>query len=293
VVSSLKCTGLRHPSRRARLTRYLARRVAAGDVRRPLPASLSPTEQVHYLQGTFFNTAVVQMSEAMAHLLLVLARHPDVAARLRDDPADHRYFGLVLDETMRLYPLFGIAHRVTTAEIVLDERTTFPKGSVLCFSYPDYHATGYPRPEVFDPGRWERVPARAAHHIPFGVAANRPCPAWRLSPIALRAATAEVLRRHALHSTVGHTRSLPSRGPCLLVRLEEPLPPRRLAAFGAFLRVRDRWEDVWLSVVQLVLGTVMVLDAHRLRLAGRYFDMHDAEGRPVRHEPPSPQEIAE
>ncbi|MGW4111052.1 cytochrome P450 [Actinosynnema sp. NPDC004786] len=293
VVTSLKCTGLRHPARRARLTRYLARRVAAGDVRRPLPESLSPAERVHYLQGTFFNTAVVQMSEAMAHLLLALARHPQVAARLRDDPADDRYFAHVLDETLRLYPLFGIAHRITTAEIELDGRTTLPAGSVLCFSYPDYHATGYPRPEVFDPDRWDGVAARAAHHIPFGVAANRPCPAWRLSPLALRAATREVLRRVTLHSTVGHTRSLPSRGPCLLVRVDEPLPPRRLAAIGAFLRVRDRWEDVWRSVVQLVLGTVMVLHAHRLRLAGRYFDAHDTEGRPVRRDPPSPEERTE
>ncbi|TDV47992.1 cytochrome P450 [Actinophytocola oryzae] len=281
VVTSLKCTGLRHPARRARLTRYLARRVAAGDVRRPLPASLSPTEQVHYLQGTFFNTAVVQMSEAMAHLLLVLAQHPDVAGRaLRDD----RYFAHVLDETMRLYPLFGIAHRITTGDIALDERTTIPPGTVLCFSYPVYHSSGHTHPDVFDPDRWTRVSARNAHHIPFGVAANRPCPAWRLSPLALRAATREVLARVTLHSTVAHTRSLPSRGPCLLVRAGAPLPAWRLAVFGAALRVRDRWEDVWLSLVQLVLGTWMVIDARRLRMAGRYFDAHDTQGCPVRRE---------
>jgi hypothetical protein len=281
VVTALKCTGLRHPARRARLTRYLARRVAAGDVRQPLPTSLSPTEQVHYLQGTFFNTAVVQMSEAMAHLLLVLAQHPDVTARLAGSPDDDRYFGHVLDETMRLYPLFGIAHRITTADIPLDEHTTLPEGSVLCFSYPDYHATGYTDPDVFDPDRWEHVSARTAHHIPFGVAANRPCPAWRLAPLAMRAVTREVLRRFRLHSTVAHTRSLPSRGPCLLVRASSPLPPRGVATVGAFLRVRDRWEDLWRSVVQLALGTWMVLDARRLRLAGSYFDTHDTQGCPL------------
>ncbi|MFC5056075.1 cytochrome P450 [Saccharothrix xinjiangensis] len=287
VVTALKCTGLRHPGRRARLTRYLARRVAAGDARRPLPATLTPAERVHYLQGTFFNTAVVQMSEAMAHLLLALAQHPDEAARLAADPGDERHFANVLDETMRLYPLFGIAHRITTGDIALDERTTLPAGSVLCFNYPEYHATGHDRPEVFDPSRWERVPAREAHHIPFGVAANRPCPAWRVSPLALRAATGEVLRRFTLHSTVAHTRSLPSRGPCLLVRVGEPLPARRLAVLGALLRARDRWEDVWLSAVQLVLGTVMVLHARRLRLAGRYFD---TPGCP---RPPHTQETTE
>ena len=279
VVTALKCTGLRHPRRRARLTRYLAHRVAEGAVRTPLPASLTPTEQVHYLQGTFFNTAVVQMSEAMAHLLLVLAQHPSAADRLGREP---RWFGHVLDETMRLYPLFGIAHRITTGDIAVDEHTTIPAGSVLCFSYPDYHASGHAHPEVFDPDRWEHVSARDAHHIPFGVATNRPCPAWRLSPLALRAVTGEVLRRFRLHSTVTHTRSLPSRGPCLLTRT--PLPGWRIAAVGVFLRVRDRWEDVWRSVVQLALGTWMVLDARRLRLAGRYFDTHDTQGCPYSQE---------
>jgi hypothetical protein len=269
VVTSLKCTGLRHPARRARLTRYLATRLA--DVRHPLPTTLSAQEQVHYLQGTYFNTAVVQMSEAMAHLLLALAQHPEVAQRVGDD----RYFAHVLDETFRLYPLFGIAHRITTADIELDEHTTFPAGSVLCFNYPAYHATGYANPERFDPGRWEHTSARAAHHIPFGIAANRPCPAWRLSPIAMRAATREVLRRVTLHSSVTHTRSLPSRGPCLLVR-DGSTPRRRLW----LMHVRDRWEDVWRSVVQLVLGTVMVLHAHRLRPAGRYFDTHQPQEIP-------------
>ncbi|MDX8030542.1 cytochrome P450 [Lentzea sp. BCCO 10_0856] len=276
VVTSLKCTGLRHPARRARLTRYLEQRLA--DVQHPLPATLSKTEQVHYLQGTYFNTAVVQMSEAMAHLLLALAQHPEVAARLAENPDDDRYFTHVLDETFRLYPLFGIAHRITTADIELDEHTTFPAGSVLCFNYPAYHSTGYPNPDEFDPGRWEHTAARNEHHIPFGIAANRPCPAWRLSPIAMRAATRVVLRRVTLHSSVTHTRSLPSRGPCLLVR-DGTIPRSRLA----FMRLRDRWEDVWRSVVQLVLGTAMVLHAHRQRLAGRYFDTHDTQGCPVRH----------
>ncbi|WP_439657964.1 cytochrome P450 [Lentzea sp. HUAS TT2] len=272
VVNSLKCVSLRHTARRDRLTRYLKVRLA--DVRHPMPETLSETEQVYYLQGTYFNTAVVQMSEAMAHLLLALAQHPEAAQRVGDD----RYFAHVLDETFRLYPLFGIAHRITTADIELDEHTSFPAGSVLCFNYPAYHATGYDHPEEFDPGRWENTAARNEHHIPFGIAANRPCPAWRLSPIAMRAAAREVLRRVTLHSTVTHTRSLPSRGPCLLVR-DGPAPRLRLT----LMRVRDRGEDVWRSVVQLVLGTAMVLHAHRLRLAGRYFDTHDTQGCPVRH----------
>ena len=283
VVSSLKCTSLRHMRRRARLTRYLRGRVEAGDAVHPLPETLTVEERVHYLQGTFFNTAVVQLSEAMAHLLLVLAQHPDVQERLAADPADDRYFGHVLDETMRLYPLFGIAHRITTDRIALDEDTVLPTGSVLCFSYPDYHTTGYGDPGAFDPSRWERLSAKNAHHIPFGIAANRPCPAWRISPLAMRAACREVLRRFRLDSTVSHTRSIPHRAPCLLMRRGAEPSPRRLAFVRRFLRVRDRFEDLWRSLLQLCLGTWMVLDARRRRPATRYFANHDEPRCPVRH----------
>ncbi|MFI7351919.1 cytochrome P450 [Streptomyces sp. NPDC049936] len=282
VINALKCTGLRHPRRRARLTAYLRERIAAGEVPHKLPASLSLMEQVHYLQGTFFNTAVVQLSEATAHVLLALARHPQVQDRLREDRADDRYLAHVLDETMRLYPLFGIAHRITSGDIPLDEETTLPAGSVVCFSYPDYHATGYDRADEFDPGRWASLSAKDLHHIPFGMAANRPCPAWRISPLVLRAAVREVLGRYRLDSTASHTRSNPHRAPCLLIPLALT-PGPRLAALRTFVRLRDGVEDVTRGVRQLVLGTVMVLHARRLRLAGRYFEERPAGHCPVAH----------
>ncbi|MBU6533983.1 cytochrome P450, partial [Streptomyces mayonensis] len=289
VISALKCTGLRHPRRRARLTAYLRERVAAGDVPHPLPATLSPSEQVHYLQGTMFNTAVVQLSEATAHVLLALARHPDVQRRAAEDPEDDRYLTHVLDETMRLYPLFGIAHRITTGDVPLDEDTVLPAGSVVCFSYPGYHATGYDRPDAFDPDRWATLSAKDAHHIPFGVADNRPCPAWRLSPLVMRAAVREFLRRFRLDSTASHTRSIPHRAPCLLVPRGLPAEPRGLDALRSFVRVRDGVEDVTRGVRQLVLGTAMVLHARHKRLAVRYFEEHAANGCPVAHQPAAHQ----
>jgi hypothetical protein len=42
-------------------------------------------------------------------------------------------------------------------------------------------------------------------------------------------------------------------------------------ALLAWMKLRDRWADVWRSCVQLLLGTIMVLDARRLRLAHDYF----------------------
>jgi hypothetical protein len=287
VVTALKCCGLRHLDRRHRLTRYLLGRL--GDVRHPLPEGLSRLEQAYYLQGTFFNTAVVQMSEAMAHLLMVLARHPSVQDTARE--GDARHLDHVIAETQSLYPLFGIAHRVTTGVIDLGGGATIPAGSVLCFNYPEFHRSGFTDPGRFDPGRWARPgAARDACHIPFGVAANRPCPAWRLAPITMRVAAVEVLRRCDLATSASHTRSLPNRGPCLLTgrgvrsRQAAPASPWLLL----FVQVRDRWEDVKRSLVQLALGTFMVWDARRQRLCRRHFasaqanrPFHDNPGEPA------------
>jgi len=183
----------------------------------------------------------------------------------------------VIDETLRVYPLFGVAHRITSARIALGE-TVIPAGSVLLFNYADFHHAGAPDAAEFDPDRWLREHLEQVNNIPFGVSANRPCPARGIAPLTMRVAAAEVLRRYALSTSAGHTRSLPNRGPCLLTPLDtDEREPRRPAARLALLRVRDRWEDVWRSLVQLVLGTYMVWDARRLRLCRTYFAAQEAE----------------
>ncbi|MGW5724274.1 cytochrome P450 [Amycolatopsis sp. NPDC003865] len=247
VVSALKCVRPRNMRRRARLTKYLRRRLA--DIPHPLPESLTPEEQAYYLQGTFFNTAVVQMSEAMAHLLMIIAHRPEVQRRLAEHPDDDAYLDRVIDDGLREFPLFGIAHRISTADIELDH-LTIPAGTVLCFSYPGYAAQS---------GKDD--------FIPFGVAQNRACPARGLAPPTMRVVTREVLRRFSLASTAAHTRSIPNRGPALLT----PRGARRKRFPLVWLAVRDRWEDVWRSFAQLVFGTYMVLDARRQALCTTYF----------------------
>ncbi|MBV9288760.1 MAG: cytochrome P450, partial [Hyphomicrobiales bacterium] len=206
-------------------------------------------------------------------------------SRLLSDLEDERYFDHVMAETLRLYPLFGVSHRITTAEIRLDEATVLPEGSVLCFNHLKFHTTGYEDGERFDPGRWERLAAREANYIPFGVAANRSCPAQRLAPITMRAAARRTLKHFALYSTASHTRSIPNRGPCLLMRRGYDARWRRMAL--AWLRLRDGWEDVTRSVVQLVLGSYMVWDARRLRMCQRYFE-RAASANPDKSRPFSP-----
>lgn len=261
VVSALKCTSLRHMRRRNRLTAYL--RAHLGEVAHPLPASLSFEDQVFYLQGAFFNTAVVQSAEGMAHLLMVLAQHPSTQDRVGVDP-DH--LGPVMQEALRLYPLFGIAHRITSADITVDE-LSIPRGSVVLFDYPSFHRSGFPHAERFEPDRWASVSTSDANHVPFGVPQNRACPARGLAPVAMRAVTLEVLGRFEVRSSATHTRSMPNRGPALLVR-----PGVRPTFRLGLMRMADRWADVPRSLAQLVFGTYMVWDARRKRLCQRYFE---------------------
>jgi hypothetical protein len=273
VVTALKCCGLRHMDRRERLTRYLVNKLEAGELPAVLPA-FSLEERALYLQGVYFNTAVVQMSEAMTHLMLVIAEHDAIQTRLLagDEPG---YLDRVILEVLRVYPLFGISHRIASDEIVVDERTRIPAGAVLCFDHARYHRHGFDDPERVEPDRWLGLAAREASYIPFGVAANRPCPAQGIALSTMRVAASEILRRYRLASSVRHTRSVPNRGPCLLIprATRYPLLLQKSALF--WLRFRDRWEDVSRSLLQLVLGTYMVRDARRKRLCERYFEKQE------------------
>ncbi|MER7787079.1 cytochrome P450 [Streptomyces sp. NPDC097640] len=276
VVTALKCTGLRHMDRRARLTAYLRHRLATAPPPVPLPSLLSEQERAYYVQGTFFNTAVVQTSEAMAHLLMALATHRPVQERLLTGAEPPDYLDHVINETLQHFPLFGVAHRITTGEIRRAGRPPIPAGSVLLFNYPEYQRSGVPARRRFDPGRWLSADTRPAAHIPFGVTANRPCPARGFAVLTMRVAAEEVLRRFRLASSAEHTRSLPNRGPCLLI----PRAARRDAtAWGragraarlAGMRLGDRWAAIPRSVTQLVLGGYMVWDARRQGLCRTYF----------------------
>ncbi|WP_306216206.1 cytochrome P450 [Actinoplanes sp. RD1] len=259
VVTALKGMSLRHMSRRDRLTRYLLDRIDAGTCPVVLPPPFTALETAWYLQGAFFNTAVVQMSEAMAHILLCASNVSD----LSDSALDR-----LIDETLRVHPLFGIAHRITSAPISVGD-VVLPAGSVLLFNYLAYQRTGPAADDTFDPDRWLTVRRKDAHFIPYGVTANRACPARGSAPVQLRAATREVLRRFSVSSSAAHTRSLPSRGPAYLTPHGLPGPSRsRLAG----MRQRDQVFDVGRSVKQLVCGTWMVVDARRQKLCTNFFE---------------------
>ncbi len=278
VVTALKCCSLRHMEKRERLTNFLVRKLQAGELPHALPEGLSVRERALYLQGAFFNTAVVQMSEAMVHVFMVIAQHAEVQATLVSNLADDRYLDHVIAETLRVYPLFGISHRIASADIPISDGAIIPKSSVLCFNHAEFHHASFQDPDRFDPDRWEKLSLHHENYIPFGVAANRPCPASGLAPVTMRAAAREMLKRFALFSSAAHIRSIPNRGPCLLVSRRSSYHSYLRRPLLFILRLRDHWEDVWRSVVQLVLGSYMVWDARRQKLCQHYFQAQQAAG---------------
>lgn len=274
VANALKCCGVRHMGRRERLTRLLVRKLENGDFPHEFPIPMSTREQAYFLQGAFFTTGVIQMSDATAHLLMVLAEHGDVQERMHANPEDHRYFNRVVTETLRMYPLFGIAHRIMTTEIEVAGRV-IDRGSVVCFNYPAFHNRDIEDPQSFRPDRWES--AMPINYMPFGAMANRPCPAQGLALTAMRRLALLVIRRYRLNTAARHERALASRGPCLMVN-RQGREPGRLAeqALLRTMRIRDRWEGAGRGVAQLVLGTLMVIDARHDRLCENHFGRADA-----------------
>jgi len=124
-----------------------------------------------------------------------------------------------------VWPLFGIAHRITSAPITAPGGKEYPAGSVFCFNYPKFHHSGCEDPESFKPERWLTLSKTKAHYMPFGVMANRPCPAQRVSLILTKAIIRVAVLRAQFFSSATHIRSLPCRGPSvMLARASSFLP---------------------------------------------------------------------
>ncbi|MBC8025379.1 MAG: cytochrome P450 [Steroidobacteraceae bacterium] len=272
VITALKCCGLRHMDRRDALTRSLLDRIERGSLPHEFPPGFTLAEQAFYLQGMFFNTAVVQMSEAMSHVFLTLAQHRETQERMSSSPENRRLYDHAIDEILRLYPLFGIAHRISTSPIDAGGKQ-IPAGSVVCFNYSEFHQLGFADAGEFRPERWEHCKAKDANFIPFGVTENRPCPAQGIALIAMHRLTERWLRDYRFASSAEHTRSMPNRGPCFIAP-RRILPRLGERAWLAGMWVRDRWETVFRSIAQLVFGVMMIREARRLRLCERHFAAH-------------------
>ena len=148
-------------------------------------------------------------ANALALLLHLLARHPRIQARLRDEAHDVlgdrpptaddvealAATGRVVDEALRLYPsLHTLVRRAAEDTQLLGHDV--PRGRIVAVSTWALHRNPavWDRPERFDPGRFEGDADRGRHaHLPFG-AGPRSCIGVHLARAELVVAVAAAVR---------------------------------------------------------------------------------------------------
>ncbi len=175
----------------------IARRRAAADPPRDLLTLLMSASyrdgasmndrQLHDEALTMSITGYETIGEALSWTWYLLARHPDVKAKLHaelaivlngreptlDDVPALTYAQKVLDESMRIYPPTWIFVRIARDDDTLPSGTHVAAGAKLymCPYVIHRNPTYFPDPEKFDPERFSEEGRKQRHrmaHFPFG-----------------------------------------------------------------------------------------------------------------------------
>ena len=173
-------------------------------------------------------------TSTVSFLLYETARHPDVAARLREEsdrtlggrapsPAqlarELPYLDMVVDETLRLYPPAWVGPRRAVREFEFAGHTV-PRGSYVNYCSWASHRLPevFPDPEAFIPERF--TPERKAAlprgaYVPFG-GGSRICIGKRFGQTEVKVVSAMLLQRFRLELLPGrtmHVRQMPTLSP--------------------------------------------------------------------------------
>ncbi|WP_310035515.1 cytochrome P450 [Paraburkholderia graminis] len=224
---------------------------------------LSMRIRAKHIQGVFFNTGMIQVSEFASHALVAVAQHPDVEQTLLNHSGDNSYIERVLTETLRMFPLFGVTNRVSTEDIALADGLEIKQGVQLLFNFEQHQRVGYEAADTFNPDRWKQTKTSEANYMPFG-AGHRRCPAERISRALTKAILLAVLRHYRIHAPIIHDRPLEGGGLCCAFRRgEETSAIRFREALLAYVRMRDRTEHLINSMAKLITFPRIDRAAHR------------------------------
>lgn len=239
---------------RAAMRRRLAAAPPAGErdllslLRRGGPAGASMTPELACDEAiTLFLAGHDTTATALTWTCWLLATHPPVAARLRaeldavlggrdpapDDVPRLRYAGMVVEESLRLYPPVGRIGRRPVRDYQVDGRRV-PAGSAVFVSpfVTQRDPRWWPDPDRFDPERWtpEAVAARPRYAaFPFG-AGPRSCIGGAMARMVAVQAVATIVRRWRLAPVPGpppRIRSILTLKPAepVLLRVVRNRPP--------------------------------------------------------------------
>ena len=161
--------------------------------------------QVTLLFGASYETT----AQALVWTLVLLAQHPDVTKRLRDEvwaagpeqPLDFEALDAlplldgVVRESLRMFPPVPYTIRIATRDADVLGAAVRRGDRVLCSHFYTHRvAESFVRPARFEPERWQAHAPDAFDYLPFSVA-PRMCIGAGFSSAVLKRVLSEVVRR--------------------------------------------------------------------------------------------------
>ena len=212
-----------------------------------------PFHRIHEVIFALTVSAVDELSEGFAHVLLCLVQNPTPM------PASNREFVMATYEALRLYPLF-----------TQSTRPDCHSNRLYALNYVRYHR----RTDVFgedaDQFRWQRWRHNnlMGKTLIFGVSGNRACPA-RGSAIKLIPAMVRVwMQNYKTRSGIVHCRQLPFGGLAIAAPIGRKTCP---LAYWRHLRIwAFRRSTFWLGIKWWVKYRNLIAAKH-LAEADRYY----------------------
>jgi len=169
--------------------------------------------EVELLQNIFlfFLAGHETTSGTLTFVLDMLARHPDVQERCREEvnslfmlgeePSYEKtkkltYLSWVIKETMRMRPLVNAISRVAMQDTVVADYH-IPKGTVVSCAIGNlqYDPDTWEDPDTFKPERWEGLNRSAPYFMPFG-AGTRICLGMNFANLEMRVVLVNLLQRY-------------------------------------------------------------------------------------------------
>lgn len=181
------------------------------ELRAKVSKSISNEQIAKLIMGVFFHTGVIQISEFVAHAVVALSQHEKIQEELKNNLIDNELMLRIQNETLRLYPLFGITNRIAEQDYHTSNGHIIPEGMNMIFDFVACHAEGVANPKVFDPNRWLEHNQLSSCYMPFG-AGPRMCPAkkfaYNITALLVRA----LLKNYWFVSSIEHDRALTGGG---------------------------------------------------------------------------------
>ncbi|HDT4624432.1 TPA: cytochrome P450 [Klebsiella oxytoca] len=195
------------------------------------------------MMGVFFHTGVLQIAEFVAHTIVGLAQNPVEQQKMRLRNFDKTSMQNLLNESLRLYPLFGVTNRVTEEKQTMASGAVIDEGANLIFDFVKLHQVGFTDPERFDPDRWNNLSTSENCYIPFGVG-KRMCPAKTFALNVTTVLTERLLRQYSFVSSIHHDRPMTGGGRVYFSRLSPEAKPKSkmtLALALIYIDLTESW----------------------------------------------------